>query len=88
MESRDKPTLPLGTDVKNGPPPNIDGESNKCLGGCMNISTSAALANCGILVSNLVDTTTVLRNSGSHSMTAFLVVAFDQSELSSKHKMM
>ena len=54
----------------------------------MNSSTSLARLNWGILVSNLVLTTTVRRNSGSASSTTLRVVALFQSLLSSKHKMM
>jgi hypothetical protein len=86
-QSRPPPTRPLGTDVKNGPPPKSVC-SNRRPGGFMNSSTSLARLNWGLLVSNLVLTTTVRRNSGSASSTTLRVVALFQSLLSSKHKMM
>mmetsp|Transcript_10581 Transcript_10581/g.29131 ORF Transcript_10581/g.29131 Transcript_10581/m.29131 type:complete len:353 (+) Transcript_10581:889-1947(+) len=87
MASRELPTLPEGTDEKKGEPPSIVGSSSRD-GGLRNISTSWGLANCGMRVSSLVETTTVLRRVGSTAMTRRLVVALDQSFESSRQRMM
>ena len=86
-QSREPPTRPEGTDVKKGPPPRSVC-SRSLAGGFMNISTSPALENWGMRVSNLVDTTTVRLSSGSQSSTTRRVVALLQSLLSSRQRMM
>lgn len=63
-ESGDEPTLPEGTDVKNGESPSMK-PSRVHAGGERKTSTSEVRANCGILVSSFVDTITVLESSGS-----------------------
>lgn len=63
-DSGPEPTLPEGTDVKNGESPNMKPSSVEA-GGERNTSTSEARANCGILVSSFVATRTVLESSGS-----------------------
>jgi hypothetical protein len=64
-ESLQLPTRPDGTDVKNGPSPSIWACMSCDGAGCMNAAASAAVANCGIRVSNFVDTTTVRESVGS-----------------------
>jgi hypothetical protein len=63
-DSRECPTRPDGTDVKNGEPPKMEVSSARA-GGRRKRSMSSARENCGSRVSNLVDTTTVRRRSGS-----------------------
>jgi len=65
MASFALPTRPEGTLVKNGLPPSMltPCMSDGC--GCRKASTSLAVENCGILVSNLVDTRTVRASVGS-----------------------
>jgi hypothetical protein len=66
VESLAAPTRPEGTEVKNGAPPSMPDPPASCvLLGCRNASASADVANCGIRVSNLVDTSTVLDSVGS-----------------------
>lgn len=67
MDSGPEPTLPEGTDVKKGESPNMN-PSRVQAGGERKTSTSEARANCGILVSSLVETITVLESSGSICM--------------------
>jgi len=57
-------------------------------GGERKTSTSEGRENCGILVSNLVETMTVLDNSGSICITTRLVVALLQSLQSSRQSIM
>lgn len=64
-ESLALPTLPDGTDVKNGEAPSIWAPPSCEDDGCRKASASAAVANCGMRVSNLVDTTTVRDSVGS-----------------------
>mmetsp|Transcript_68714 Transcript_68714/g.217316 ORF Transcript_68714/g.217316 Transcript_68714/m.217316 type:complete len:200 (+) Transcript_68714:266-865(+) len=87
VESRELPTRPAGTEVKKGTPPRISG-SRRRAGGRRKLSTSAPRENWGMRVSNLVETTTVRRSSGSTCMTSFRVVALLQSLVSSRQRMM
>ena len=82
------PTRPEGTEVKKGVSPSILAPLSCAGAGCTKASASADVANCGIRVSNLVETTTVRDKVGSADMTSRRVVALVQSLLSSRHKMM
>jgi hypothetical protein len=66
VESLEAPTRPEGTEVKKGAPPSMEEPPASCAAdGCRNASASAAVANCGMRVSNLVDTSTVRDSVGS-----------------------